>query len=411
MTKHALSRLSNLLKQSGMSQKDLADRLGIKNSAISQWTKIPHNRISQMTEIFDLTSDDIDILLGNQPLEFHYRTKNRKEFYKHTVSEDVKRRTEFIYEIFVSSYMRECERNFDELRSKLSSFDINKKEDAFIAAEIIREEFNIPRKNPISRDFVIKYILEDLGIRSYFMSFRRIGLHLESTEGDLQSAILFNKENKYGILIDADRNWAPSFFDELHEIIHIMFGDIFERGDQLESFIDKIVGELIYPKAFLKKLFVSPDSTSGRIGKTPDQVIDIFIEKYKNDRIWCPSGLAKALIDYSMLTKDSKIYKALTGEFYDFYKHKAKKVSDIGKIDVDHSSFSKHQKLFAEVIEKDPNFYPVYIDLRKKLVTGEVSPNDYADLFGMKVSEVKVLKSIWAEKQLDDGEMDQWHHQ
>ncbi|MCK5882737.1 MAG: hypothetical protein KAG61_03545, partial [Bacteriovoracaceae bacterium] len=222
---------------------------------------------------------------------------------------------------------------------------------------------------------------------------------------DLQSAILFNKGKSYGILIDADRNFASGFFDLLHEIVHIIIGDVFEKGDLLESFIDKTVGELVYPKAHLQKLLVSPKSVSGRIGKTSQEIIDILIDKYENDRTWCPSGLAKALIDYEMLTIDTDIYRTLTGDFYRFYKDTVAKMSAVGGIGVDHSDFTKHKDLFENVIEKDPSQYPVYTRLRNKLVDGEISPNDYAELFSMKVSEVKLLKSIWAETNLSVGEL------
>ena len=408
MVSNALSRLSELLTREGLKPVDLAKHLGINSSAISQWNKIPHNRVTQMIDLLKLTTDDIDILLGNQPLGFHYRTTNRKELYKHTVAEDVKQRTEFIYDIFVRDYMKDSDCNFDELRKKISSLNIAEKESSFRAADLIREEFNIPGLRPISRDFVEKYILEDLGIHSYYMPFKSVGLHLESLKGDLQSAILFSKGKKYGILIDSDRNYASGFFDLLHEVVHIIIGDIFERGNQLESFIDKTVGELVYPKAHLQKLFVSPSSISGRIGKTAQQIIDILIEKYENDRTWCPSGLAKALIDYEMLGEDTDIYRTLTGDFYDFYKEKVTTMSELGEIDIDYSNFEAHKKLFENVIEKNPLQYPVYTGLRERLVEEEISANDYAELFGMKVSEAKMLKSIWAEANLNVGELRQW---
>lgn len=407
MTSNALLKLNELLEQSKMDQKDLAVKLGISNSAISQWTKIPHNRISQMIDIFNINGDTVDILLGNQPLDFHYRTANRQELYKHSVSETIKQRTEFIYEMFVSHYMKECEYNFADLRKNFSSLDISKKESSFEAASIIRKEFKIPELRPITRDFIFNYILEELEVFAYYMPFKEIGL--QEGGSDSQSAILFNKGNKYGILLDANRNVASAFFDLIHEVIHILLGNTFEKGDVLESFIDKLVGELVYPKAYLQKLFISPTSTSLRIGKTSEQVISVLTEKYNNDGTWCPRGLAKALVDCDMLTKEANLWKVLHDDFYEFYKTKVKKVSERGNINVNHSSYEEQIKLFSEVIEKNPSHYPVYIGLRRRLVNDEISPEDYADLFLMSVAHARLLKSVWSEKELIEGELGQWN--
>lgn len=407
----AAQKLAELLKKLNFKNKDLAEKLNISPSVITKWLsekeKIPHARVSQIADLCGLGADEIDILLGNEPLEFNYRTRNHREFDKCNVSEEVRLRTDFVYEAFVRDYMLKSQFNFEPIRRDFQALNIENEEAYRAGANILRKHFYIPPESPISKSFVNDYIIKQLGVHCYYMSFKSIGMEFHNgNEDDKKAAILFNRGESYGILIDADRNVSSAFFDLLHEIYHILIGKSFPRSKSLEKFIDRAVGELIYPEKYLRT-FLLNGRNEGKTGKTSEEIIDIVIEKYNQDRTWSPIGLAKALIDYSIIGKDTKIYEELTQGFYHFYNSHVKTMAEIGKINIDHSSLEGHQKLFIDVIYKDINLYPVYMKLRSKLVSGAINPQTYSKLFSLNLSHVKLLKAIWSEEEIV-GELDRW---
>jgi transcriptional regulator with XRE-family HTH domain len=79
---HDGKRLDVLVKRYGVSQKDLAEKIGVSEGTVSGWTKsydIPRERIKQVCEYFHIKiwqfdADDIDVIndlnLKNIPEEF-----------------------------------------------------------------------------------------------------------------------------------------------------------------------------------------------------------------------------------------------------------------------------------------------------------------------------------------------------
>lgn len=407
----ASQRLSELLKESKLMSKDLAQRLGVDPSMITKWTKgeekIPHARVAQLVSLFDLGYDDADLLMGIAPLEFYYRTRNNRELEKSDVSEEVRARTNFIYEAFVKDYMEESKLDLTPIREELRVLNIQDKDAYKSAVKILREHFFIPPNGPISRNFVQDYIIEELGINCYYMSFKSIGIDFSNgKEEDKKAAILFARGSQYGVLIDADRNLASAFFDLLHEILHVLIGKTFERNHTLEHFIDKVVGELIYPESFLKGIFCNSENDSA-VHKNSNEVIRMFVEKYSQNRTWSPAGLAKAFVDYGMTETGSQIYLKLTQDFYTYYKEQTKTLSQRRNVNVEHGNFEEHRKLFENVVLKEPDDFPVYINLRSKLISGEIAPQTYSKLFNLSLSHVKVLKSLWGESEII-GELESW---
>ena len=95
--------LKTLLKEKNEDLTSLGKLLGVTPQAVHSWVKnktIPNKRVLQISEIFNLTDKEFDQLLGNEPLEFCFRTKEGKELNSSEVSDAIKVRAETIYERF-----------------------------------------------------------------------------------------------------------------------------------------------------------------------------------------------------------------------------------------------------------------------------------------------------------------------
>ena len=139
--------LKALLKGARLSGKELASMIGVDPSAISKWLtgkeRIPHSRVSQMLDHFEIDQDGLDLLMGRSPLSFHYRTRNHREIDKCEASPEVRERTEFIFETIVSDYMKKSHFDFLKVREQFSSINIQVEESFKMAAKIVRDFFTI----------------------------------------------------------------------------------------------------------------------------------------------------------------------------------------------------------------------------------------------------------------------------
>jgi transcriptional regulator with XRE-family HTH domain len=382
--------LEKILEKNRLSQEQLAKSLDVTPQAISGWKNsdtIPAKRVIQISKLFSLSAQDVDVLLGNKPLNFFFRTKTGDELNSSNISSHIKVRTEIIYERFFGNITSSITYNLSKLRDKINKDHINHIE----IAQFIRDEFEFPSYQPLSYS-MLNTILDRIHVRSYYLPFKYIGLSDEGENG--QAAVLFEKDKSYSILVDSDRTIDESHFDKTHELLHILFDDVDMGETDQEDLIDKVCGELIYPKKFIIEVFFDGDENSKPI-KDKEKLSFNFFENSKNHaHILSPKGLALAMRDANLTSINSELYKFILNELHQAYRKKSVNYSSLGQMDFDFTNREEFLKFFEIIKNPDGIFtYPLFEKLKCDLLNGSLSPVDFADTFGMKISDALIIKA------------------
>ncbi len=387
--------LLQILEQKGITQVQLAERLGITPQAIQTWkSRIPGKRVSQLSEHLSLESHEIDILLGNDPLCFEFRTKRGEHIGEVEVTESTKIRSQVLYERLFPSREAEVKYDLTPLQEKISKCG----RDFLQIADCVRKEFTVPDYRPLLADELFG-LYARVGAKAYFMPFKQIGL-LNGGGSQDQTAILFSKHGCHTVLLDSDRTVDEAHFDRTHEFIHIIFGKIFDADGELEDLIDRVCGELIYPKKFIVEQFFSNDVNS-KPATNKVRLREVFYQATFGMRhILSPRGLARAMRDSELTTRNSELYKFLYSEFHEEVRKKAVTYSSYGGMDFDFSDRERMERFYSEIVEKSENagFYPLFQKIKNDLIEDLISPSDFGEMFKMKLSDAMVLKAIWSKK-------------
>ncbi len=397
--KFGYSHLEELLNEKSLETKDLVNLLEITPQAIQNWkttNNVPSRRISQLADIWDLPSRSIDLLMGTSPLHFEFRTKRGEHYSDADATERMRVRSEKIYERFFENSEQKLKYDFTNLRSCISKSKIN-----FIdIANCIRSEFTIPDYVPFGSDELHK-LQWRIGVSSFYLPFKQIKLNIVDQDDFDQSAILFSKDNSYSILIDSDRTIDEAHFDRMHEVVHIIFDGLFEQSPEIEDLIDLVVGELIYPKRYLIERYFEGDSSAKPI-KNKKLLVSKFLEDTHGLRhILSPRGLARALRDTELTSRNAELFKFLNTEFHEKYRETSVTYSSYGEMDFEFSNRDELLKFYSEVVEKKENagFYPLFTKLKRDLVTEKLDVKDLADTFSMKLPDAMLIKALWAKKE------------
>lgn len=390
----AFSHLEALLTKNEYSHTRLAEALGITPQAIQSWKSLDHippKRVSQIVDAFALKSTDVDILLGNDPLEICFRTKNGEEITQERVPEEVSVRAETLFERFF--HIDETPKTYDltNLRTKIASV-----KDSFMQiADAIRIEFTIPKFKPLDMSG-LSTIYDRVRIPAFFLPFKSIDLI--GSEEFAQTAILFKKGNYFVILLDSDRNIDEAHFDQLHELIHIFFEGIDFGLDQnsYETLIDKVCGELIYPKEYIVERFFDNDPTSKPI-TNPDLLRKKFLEDADNyTYAISPKGLGRSMRDTGLATDQTQLYKYLTTQLHDEYRKEAVNYSKLGRMNRDFSNPKAMLEFYKLVEDKAKKTrYPLFEKIKKDVLDDVLGVSDFADTFLMDAADAMYVKAIW----------------
>jgi len=390
--KSEVSFLHSILNEKGMKPSDLASMLEITPQAISGWEKegvIPSRRLSQIASSLSLTSQQVDKLVGIEPLHFSFRTKNGDHVTEDEVSERMKSRSEVTFERFFGD-LKKNTYNLEVLKNNIKNCNDNFVE----IADLIRKEFTIRSDSPITNEDSFS-ILEKLNGKAFFLPFKQIKLNV-SDEVD-QTAVLYCKDGAYSILVDSDRTIDEAHFDKLHEMLHIFFFDIREQNKELEDLIDKICGELVYPKKYIVEKFFGGDENS-RPSFDLKKLEENFEHEYRTRKfIISPKGLARAMRDIELTSRNSDLYKFLYSELNEKFKKNAISYSAFGKMDFEFSDRNALIDFYKKYVE-NPHCeytYPLFEKLKSDFLNNFLEPSDFADTFGMKLSDSLVLKAIW----------------
>jgi len=384
--------LEELLSKKNTKTEELAEKLKVTVQAISQWktgNQIPFKRVGQIAKLFDLDSSEIDRLLGNEPLKISFRTKTAKEFSREKASEQISMRSEVLYERFFSERSLTSQIDFNQLRKKISKLG----DDFLLIAKTIREEFIIPDYAPLTSGDLQK-IQERIGVNIFYMPFNQLRL---KGEGEAeQTAMLYNKSNSYSILIDSDRTIDEAYFDSIHEILHLFFPEVFST--ETEALIDKIAGELIYPKRYIVEKYFDGDETSRPITNKKGLSKKFYDETSAWNLILSPRGLARSMRDTGLTSANSELFSFLHSDLNDEFRKKTITYSQYGDMNVDFSSrdalfnfYEKHVGIIG-----NQRRYPLFERLKEDLLTEKISPSDFADTFNLKLADALVIKAMWS---------------
>lgn len=399
--KSDLNYLQTILRDKEMKLTDLANMLEITPQAISGWEKegnIPSRRVSQIAAALSLSSQQVDQLLGVEPLHFSFRTKNGNHITEDEVTERMKSRSEVIFERFFGDLKKNLY-DFTDLKNKIQKVG----NDFTKIADIIREEFIIRSDSPISNEDSIS-ILDKLNAKSFYLPFSQIKLNVENETN--QTAVLYCKDGAYSILVDSDRTIDEAHFDKLHEMIHIFFFDIRNQDKSLEDLIDKICGELVYPKQYIVDKFFDGDESS-RPSFNFSKLEETFEHEYRLKKfIISPKGLARAMRDCGLTSRNSELYNFLYKNLNDKFKRKAISFSEFGKMNFSFSDRNALINFYKNYVDnpKCERTYPLFEKLKNDFLTESLQISDFADTFSISLSDALVLKAIWQNevKQLNE---------
>ncbi|MEQ1722909.1 MAG: hypothetical protein ABL930_07010, partial [Pseudobdellovibrio sp.] len=310
-------------------------------------------------------------------------------------SDYMKARTEIIYERFFNCDEVNPTYNLESLRGKIKS----SKKDFTKIAQHIREHFEFSSYRPLTYE-ILNDIYDRIKVRTYFLPFSSIKLNTgNDTE---QTAILFTKNELHAVLVNSDRTIDEAHFDKIHELLHICFGNIDMDNDSLEKLIDKVCGELIYPKTYIIEKFFDGDANSKPIKEK--QVISkkFNLEARDNMFILSPKGLARAMRDADLATTNSELYKYIYTELHELYRKEAINYSMLGKMDFDFSNRDQIMNFYKDIEENTFGArYPLFEKLKCDLLSEKLSANDFADTFGLKLSDAMIIKKIWSDRALN----------
>lgn len=387
--------LESLIEDKEIKQNELSDNLGITPQNLTKWREtnnIPPRHVSGIAAFFNLNSIQIDLLMGLRPLEFQFRTKGGVEFLSQNAPQPLNARVQFIHEKCIEPLAQKANH---ELLQVFKNELVKAGKDYFKIASLIRKRFEIPGYMPIAYINFLA-ILRKIGVNFFYLPFGTLQLTApDSTK--VPTGILYKKDGTYTILIDGDRRMDESHFDSIHELIHVFFDGIFEDSKETEDLIDLVSGELIYPRQWIVDTFFDGDENS-RPGTNLDAVWRTFSEQSDTSGyIISPKGLAKAMHTSKLQTDQSQLYKSLYSDFHEnFKKSGPPSFSEMGGMNIDFSDRSKVEHFYKNLKNKRPFTFPVFELLKYNLVSSNIGPSDFANIFGLSTADAVVLKSIFA---------------
>src|SRR6185312_7768039 len=92
--------LEEILSKKNLKLAELSHRLNIEPQNMTAWkskNQIPAKRVAQIAEIFDLGFNDIERLMGYEPVHFVFRTPG-KEIPSENAAPELNARAQFIFE-------------------------------------------------------------------------------------------------------------------------------------------------------------------------------------------------------------------------------------------------------------------------------------------------------------------------
>ena len=164
-----------------------------------------------------------------------------------------------------------------------------------------------------------------------------------------------------------------------------------KRCKEEENFIDLITEELIYPEAFLLREFPFLKEKS-RV--TPEKFLKHnFRELIRSYGFFAPKGVARALVSRGYLKENHKAFIWMHGEEHEnFLKFFGKSLSDFGKMNIDFTDSYEFQNFIEGNVLSDIKKYPLFFDLMKGLIKGNITPRAFASIFDMDSGDVDELK-------------------
>lgn len=365
----------------------LAEVLGISISSINDWITrgtIPQNRLGTLFDLLKIhTEEDKDRLFNIPSIEICYRASKAGQ--EKAINPEIKQRANWIAKIFLAIHNNKPTSDLlNTLRQELKG-----KTDTIEIAQIIRKHFALSDQSP----FVIDekyYFLQNCGVNRFYLPFRYIGL--TPKEGEVTPlAFTAHKNGEFFVLCDSDRSFDEMNFDSTHELIHILTGNMNEDDLSIEKWVDSIVEELIYPKAFLEKEF--PFLKQDKTIKIKDFNVNKLKNLFDNCLSMSPRGFARALASYDYINKDLEVYSWLHDKLQEDWRRPTG--SKIGKMNFDFSDYEKLQEFYANVVDNDARTYPLFNDLRDALIQNRMSPRTFGEIFSLDAGEVDELRKAW----------------
>ena len=385
--------LEECMAKTGLSVTDLSQKLGVSNQAIANWKSskvIPSKRAFEIAEALNLDNNSLDRLLGVPPLTCKFRTKSGQEFTDQEVSSSVKARAELIYERFFKGSESEARIDIQPLKEKIRDCGT----DFSCIAKEIRKFFEFQSYEPINKR-TVDSLSEQMGAQNFYLPFS--SLKLLDNGCNEQTAVLYTHKGVHSILINSDRTIDEAYFDQIHELIHIFLEGIFEDNKKTEDLIDKIAGELIYPRSYLIRIFFDNDENSRPI-KNKEKLKQKFCHEMKALHwIISPRGIARAMRDSGLTSGQSELYKFFNSTLHSWYReHNSITYSELGEMDFDFSNRKALLNFYEFIRSKTAHFrYPLFEKLQDDLISDIISPYDFADTFGLNWSDGIIVKSIW----------------
>lgn len=384
--------LEKILDTKSIEPKELAEKLNITVQNFTAWkfkNQIPRKKVSEISELFSLSSSEIDQLLGKIPMRFCFRTREGGTRTEVDVSDRMKSRIEIVYESFFGHEDVSLKYDLSNLKRLIKNNPTSFKH----VAECIRKEFTIPSYRPISYDNLVG-IQDRISLSAFYLPFKAIGLNIEG-ESD-QTAVLFAKDGISSILVDSDRTVDEAHFDKLHEIVHVFIEGVIPDSPETEKFIDKVCGELVYPEEYIVNKFFQNDPASKPIKNQEFLKETFFAEASNLSSVISPKGLARAMRDCGLATEKSELFKFLFVDLHEEYRKQVVTYSQIGEMDIDFRNRDELLKFYRDhVPNKGILRYPLFEKIKKDLMEDVISSNDFASIFGLKLSDAIIIKAVW----------------
>jgi hypothetical protein len=181
-------------------------------------------------------------------------------------------------------------------------------------------------------------------------------------------------------------------FDAAHELVHILTNKMTEDDKDVEKWVDKVTEQLIYPPALLENEF--PIIKVKKPLKDKDfnfEKLKAFIYDYEMMSV---RGLAKALVSYGYINEDLQVYTWLYESLH--AKLPKRTGTRMGQMNFNFEDSFEFEKFYDEVVESNPNRYPLFVSLRDALVEKRISPRAFANLFNMDSGDVDELRVKWS---------------
>lgn len=386
--------IKQLIKSKYATQAAFAEKLGITPPSFSEWLEkghIPQSRLDSFFEALEVTSqEEIEKIFNIPPFQICYRTS--KVTQEKEIDDSIRQRASMIGKVFLAIGNKKPESELLlSIRNSLKEIT-----DPYEAARKIREHFDVNEKTPfVINSSPITYILRNCHINVLCLPFSSLGVNSKGGVNPL--AFTAVKNNQYFVLCDSNRTLDENAFDSTHELVHILTGKLHENDRTLETFIDRVAEELVYPKAFLEREF--PFIVDKKILKQDDFNITKLESLFGNYSTMSPRGLAKTLVNLGHIKKNLDVYSWLHDEYHDdFCKRFGFTATSIGKMNFDFSDSYAFEEFMNRFVEADPFRYPLFVDLKKALVEDRITHRAFADLFLMDSGDVDELRLKWKQE-------------